>query len=248
MRILVTGSAGAIGRAVVPALQADGHTVRGFDRAPDPRADEHRQADLTDAVALDAAVAGCDAILHLGGTPDQADFEHDLVPNNIVATARLLDAAVAHGVATVVLASTLRVVAGWRRREHEGPLGVDVRTRPHDHYSASKVAVEALGEAYVRRHALRVIAARIGWFLRNGEERRQLEGHGAGTTYLSPGDAGRFACAAVRRGEPGFHPIYVMGPAGAERYDLAYGEREIGFRGQDRFPVGAPPLDASAEA
>lgn len=241
MQILVTGSAGAIGRCVVPALQAAGHRVRGFDRCADQQVDEHHRGELSDAAAIVDAVVGCEAVLHLGGTPDQADFVTDLVPHNVVASCRLLDAAVAAGVATVVLASTLRVVNGWRRDRAAGLLGVDVRLRPHDHYSASKVAVEALGEVYARRHELCVIAARIGWFLRNGRERAHLEELGARSSYLGPEDAARFACAAVACREPGFHPLYVTGPDGGARWDLTPGERLLGYRPQQAFPDGAPP-------
>ena len=38
--VLVTGSAGRIGRAVCAELLARGHRVRGFDRVPSPGPDD----------------------------------------------------------------------------------------------------------------------------------------------------------------------------------------------------------------
>ena len=56
MHVLITGASGVLGRALVPHLQAAGHT---FDRP------SQRELDLFDANAVNAAVAGCDAVVHL---------------------------------------------------------------------------------------------------------------------------------------------------------------------------------------
>src|SRR5438445_754501 len=50
--ILVTGSAGRIGRAAVQELKARGHTVRGFDLLANPAADDSIVGTLTDPVAV----------------------------------------------------------------------------------------------------------------------------------------------------------------------------------------------------
>ena len=77
MKILVTGSTGFIGRALIPALIADGHDVRAGTRDPDryqgPGAPVH--ADVEDPEALDKAMAGCDAAYFLvHGMSDRKDF------------------------------------------------------------------------------------------------------------------------------------------------------------------------------
>lgn len=56
MHVLITGGSGVLGRALVPHLQAARHT---FDRP------SQRELDLFDANAVNAAVAGCDAVVHL---------------------------------------------------------------------------------------------------------------------------------------------------------------------------------------
>lgn len=71
MEIFVTGVTGVLGRPVVQRLVAAGHNVRGLSRSP-ANVERLRQlgvepveADLFDLAALKAAVAGCEAILHL---------------------------------------------------------------------------------------------------------------------------------------------------------------------------------------
>jgi uncharacterized protein (TIGR01777 family) len=74
MRVLVLGGTGFIGRALVPALQRDGHTVVIWTRAVD-RARARLGADIeaVDAVAgtrgLTSVVATCDAVINLAGEP-----------------------------------------------------------------------------------------------------------------------------------------------------------------------------------
>ncbi len=52
LHVLVTGSAGRIGRAVVRELKARGHFVRGLDLVGTPGADESVVTDLGDAAAV----------------------------------------------------------------------------------------------------------------------------------------------------------------------------------------------------
>ena len=54
-QVLVTGSAGTIGRIIVRALIARGHRVRGFDRVANPELADQRLATITDAAAVHAA-------------------------------------------------------------------------------------------------------------------------------------------------------------------------------------------------
>lgn len=71
LRVLVTGSAGAIGRRVGPLLRKRGHFVRGYDlQSPPPNTcDEDLQGDLASPPCLKQAMSGCDALIHLAATP-----------------------------------------------------------------------------------------------------------------------------------------------------------------------------------
>src|SRR6516165_6282560 len=81
--ILVTGSAGRIGKAVVRELRARGHSVRGYDIVASPQADEYVVGSTTDAESVGRAVPGIETVIHLAATPDDDDFLTKLLPNNI---------------------------------------------------------------------------------------------------------------------------------------------------------------------
>ena len=74
-RVLVTGSAGRLGRAAVAAMVAAGHDVVGFDRRPTPGLPESScfVGSILDETLLRTAIAGADCLIHLAATPDDRD-------------------------------------------------------------------------------------------------------------------------------------------------------------------------------
>ena len=74
MRVLVTGATGFIGRALVPVLQREGHTVVAWARS-EARARARLGADVETIAAasglsgLTTAVEGCEAVVNLAGEP-----------------------------------------------------------------------------------------------------------------------------------------------------------------------------------
>jgi uronate dehydrogenase len=238
--VLVTGSRGAIGRVVTEALRGRGHRVRGLDLGEPAHADDLR-GDLKDEAAMRDAARGAQAIVHLGATPDEADFVGDLLPNNIVGTYRLLEAAVAEGVPRVVLASTMRVMAGsWTK---ERPLPNALPLRPHDFYSWTKAGAELMGEMYARKRGLSVIAARIGMFARNREEWERVESWSDRRSYLSWRDTRHFFIRAVEVERPaGYLVLNTVSRGGGSLYDLEPARREIGYEPVDEWPGGTPEI------
>ncbi len=70
MKILVIGATGTVGRHLLPALQARGHTVRALTRSAAkaevaPEGIEVRVGDLEDPLGLEAAFEGIDAVFLL---------------------------------------------------------------------------------------------------------------------------------------------------------------------------------------
>lgn len=69
-RIAVTGASGLVGSALVRSLEADGKRVVRLVRRPTTAPDEARwDPDGADAAMNRAALAGCDAVVHLAGAP-----------------------------------------------------------------------------------------------------------------------------------------------------------------------------------
>ncbi|TDC39893.1 NAD-dependent epimerase/dehydratase family protein [Micromonospora sp. 15K316] len=107
MRVLVTGAAGRLGRAVLPRLLDDGFTVRATTRRPrtDPTL-EWVVADLATGIGLAEAVSGMDAVLHLATmpTPGRRTYQVD-----VLGTRRLVVAAGRAGVRHLVFTSIVGV-------------------------------------------------------------------------------------------------------------------------------------------
>lgn len=91
MRVLVTGGAGFIGRATETALIRADHDPIVWD--------VHEQGDIRDATAVEKAVGGCDAVIHLAGmlgTHELFDYVHEAVDVNVHGTVNVLTSCVRH--------------------------------------------------------------------------------------------------------------------------------------------------------
>jgi nucleoside-diphosphate-sugar epimerase len=238
--VLVTGSAGRIGQAVVGELKARGRTVRGFDLVATPGADDCVVGDVTDAGAVRRAAEGVGTLIHLAATPDDDDFLTKLAPNNLVGVYNVLEAARLAGVRRLVLASSGQVV-WWQRFTGPLPIGADVQPTPRGWYAATKVFLEAAGRAFAEGHGRSVIAVRLGWCPRTPEHVEELaRTDWAPDVYLSPGDAGRFfACAVEAPSDIRFEVVYACSrPVRCAVYDPTPATRLLGFEPRDTWPEG----------
>jgi nucleoside-diphosphate-sugar epimerase len=239
-KVLVTGSAGRIGQAVVAELEARGLPVRGFDRVPTPGLPDAVVGDLTDAQALRRAAEGVGTLVHLAATPDDADFMTELLPNNLVGVYNVFEAARLAGVKRMVLASSGQVV--WHQR-FTGPLPIRATdpVTPRYWYAAAKVFLEAAGRAYADAHGISVLAARLGWCPRTRGQVEELRATAWGPdVYLSPGDAGRFfACAVQAPADIRFAVVYATSkPVRETVYDPDEVRRLVGYEPHDVWPEG----------
>jgi len=241
LRVLITGSAGRVGRAAVAALGKAGWNVRGFDRVPTPGTGDFVVGDLTDAEALRRAGQGSGALIHLGATPDDDDFLTRLLPNNLVGLHHVLEMAREAGVQRVMLASSGQV-NWWRQLEGPWPVHPDDPVTPRHWYAVTKVAAEAAGRVYAKSFGMTVLALRLGWCPRTREQVAEIAASERGQqTYLSPGDAGRFFVRALEADlPPGFFTLFVASrPLRRVILDLAPTEALLGWKPQDQWPAGA---------
>jgi nucleoside-diphosphate-sugar epimerase len=254
-RVLVTGSAGRLGRAAVRGLTAHGHHVIGFDRVPTPGLPPDRSvvAELSDVAALRRAADGVDCLIHLAATADDARFPRgeppddgdnflsELVPNNVVGAYQVMEAARVLQLKRVVLASTGQVIFG-HLQDGNVPVTASVLPRPRYLYACTKVFLEALGQAYAAQHGITVLAVRLGWCPRDLGQVNQIRGSRLfQDVFLSPGDAGRFFAAAVGAEKlPGYAVVYATSRyTHQRRYDLDPARRLLGYEPQDRWPTEA---------
>lgn len=187
-RVVLTGAAGSIGRAVRPALGArwDLHPT---DVVPGAAA----VLDVTDLQACRDTFQGADAVVHLAGVADPDASWDALVPANVVGVHQVAQAAMDCGVRRLVLASSLQVVSGYpparQTRTGDAP-------RPANLYGATKAWSEALGAWVAASSSTSVVALRIGYFAPSPPA-------GAGATardlaaWLSPRDGAELLRVAV---------------------------------------------------
>ncbi len=239
--VLVTGSAGRIGQAVVKELSAQGWPVRGFDRVATPGCGDCVVGNITDEPAVRRAMTGVSSLIHLAATPDDVDdFVNDLVPNNIVGVYRVMEAARAAGVRRLILASSGQV-AWWQRMNGPLPVHVNDPPTPRSWYAATKMFQEAAGRAFAEAYGLSVLAVRLGWCPRSRDQVQEiLRSAWAQDVYLSPMDAGRFFACAVAASQPSrFAIVYATSrPRHSPTYDLSPTKDMLGYEPRDQWPQG----------
>jgi UDP-glucose 4-epimerase len=178
-RVLVTGGAGFVGATLVRQLVERGHAVRVFDNyttgddAHLTGVDAEQVAgDIRDEAALDAALAGLDAVIHLAAAGSVIKSINDPVMNfdvNVLGTFRVLDAARRAGVERTVLASTGGALIG----NATPPVDEDSLPKPISPYGASKLAGEGYAHAFSQCYGLSTVALRFANVYGPWSERKQ---------------------------------------------------------------------------
>jgi dTDP-glucose 4,6-dehydratase len=162
-KILVTGAAGFIGSHLVDALAADGHDVTALihynatqnignlTHLPPATLSRLRLAfgDVCDPEQMAGLAEGHDIIIHaaaLIGIPYSYRAPRSYLRTNAEATVNMLEAARTHRIKRFVYISTSEVYGSAR----EVPIRETHPLRAQSPYSASKIAAEALVEAWRR--------------------------------------------------------------------------------------------------
>lgn len=161
-KVLITGAAGKIGQILVNGL-GDRYDLILTDRRLLPQSTRFPfvQADLT---AFDSARALCrdiETVVHLAGDPRPDAPRESLMPNNMIVTENVFQAAAETGRRRIIFAGSVLTVAGYP--PEMSPLSADLPARPTTLYGATKAWGETLGHYVASQYAVSVICLRLGW-------------------------------------------------------------------------------------
>ncbi len=178
MRILVTGSSGHLGEALVRSLRADGEEVVGLDVVA--AATTTAVGSVADRALVRRSLEGVDAVLHTATLHKPHVGSHprpDFVETNITGTLTLLEESVAVGVESFVFTSTTSTF-GRALTPAEGEPAAWVTEAvvpvPRNVYGVSKVAAEDLCELVARDHGLPVVVLRTSRFFPEQDDRDEV--------------------------------------------------------------------------
>jgi nucleoside-diphosphate-sugar epimerase len=167
---VVTGTAGFLGAALAERLAASGARVIGIDVSGGvgAGAGERIRLDVLETDALRAAFVGLlgdDAsstvVIHLVAQGHVGACREDpsaAVALNVVGTTNVLEACREAGVRRVVFPSSALVY----RLPAQSPIAEDAPVAPRSIYAATKLACEALLQAYAVEYGLSCTVARLG--------------------------------------------------------------------------------------
>jgi dTDP-glucose 4,6-dehydratase len=262
LRILVTGGAGFIGSEFVRAtLQGrlpesagvevtvlDCLTYSGNRENLAPVADDSRYrfilGDTTDPEAVDAAVAGHDAIVHFAAETHvdrSIQSAARFARTNVVGTQLLLEAAHRHGVVRFVHVSTDEVYGSIR----DGSWTEETPLDPNVPYAAAKAGSDLLALASQRTHGLEVMVTRctnnygyyqfpekiIPFFVTNLLDGKRVPLYGSGGNmrdWLHVSDHCRAIQLVLNGGRPG--QVYHIG-GGTEMTNKELTDRLLAYCG-----------------
>lgn len=250
MRVLLTGSAGWLGRFLAPALRKAGHTVTGLDVAPGP--ETHVVGTIASRAVVDRAMGlGIDAVIHTAALhkPDIVRYPvQTFVDVNVTGTLNLLEAAKAAGHDRFVMTSTtsLMISQAIRDEKSEAAVWLDESTgplAPRNIYGVTKLAAEGLCRFYASDHGLACIALRTARFFPedddthkrpSGENLKAIEFLNRRLTVEDA--AAAHVMALEKAPEIGFGLYLISAPPPFARGDAAALKQDATALIRERFP------------
>jgi len=178
MTVLVTGSAGHLGEALLRRLRADGRAVKGLDIKPSPYTDI--VGSIADEAFVRDAMSGVTRVIHAATLHKPHVATHSkrqFVDTNVGGTVALLEAAVAHGVRSFVFTSTTSAFGAALSPAPGEPaawIDEDVVPVPKNIYGATKIAAEGMCELVARKDRLPVLVLRTSRFFPEDDDNARV--------------------------------------------------------------------------
>lgn len=179
MKILVTGSAGHLGEALMRTLESSGHSAAGADLLRSPYT--HLVGSLADRAFVRECVRQVDAVLHTATLHKPHVATHtaqQFVDTNITATLNLLEEAVIAGASAFVFTST---TSAFGRALSPAPgepaawIDESVAPVPKNIYGVTKLAAENLCELVQLERGLPCVVLRTSRFFPEDDDDPQAQ-------------------------------------------------------------------------
>ena len=168
MKILVTGSSGHLGEALMRTLPGLGHEAVGIDIVPSPFTTI--VGSIVDRATVDAAMRGVEGVLHAATLHKPHVATHPrqaFVDVNVTGTLNLLEAASANQVKSFVFTSTTSTFGDALTPPRGAPavwITEEVVPIPKNIYGATKTAAEDLCRLFHRNENLPCLVLRTSRF------------------------------------------------------------------------------------
>jgi UDP-glucose 4-epimerase len=177
MRLLVTGSAGHLGEALMRTLPHVGHDPVGIDILASPYT--HHIGSIVDRAFVSRCLHGVEAVLHTATLhkPHLATHSRqDFIDTNVTGTLNLLEASRAAGVRAFVFTSTTSTFGAALVPAIDEPaawITEDVVAVPKNIYGVTKIAAEHLCELFHRSFGLPCLILRTSRFFPEPDDRKE---------------------------------------------------------------------------
>ncbi|MGL4617943.1 MAG: NAD-dependent epimerase/dehydratase family protein [Chroococcidiopsis sp.] len=178
MKILVTGSSGHLGEALVRTLKTINNEVVGVDVVPSDFTD--RLGSIVDRDYVRQCMVGVDAVLHAATLHKPHVATHSrqsFVDTNITGTLNLLEEAVSAGVQSFVFTSTTSTFGNALLPPADAPaawITEAVTPMPKNIYGVTKTAAEDLCQLFHQKYRLPCLVLRTSRFFPEEDDRKQI--------------------------------------------------------------------------
>ena len=172
--ILISGSSGHLGEALVRILKNRDHKIIGIDILPSACTDI--VGNLTDRPLIKKIMQGVDVVMHTATLHKPHVVTHskqDFVDTNITGTLNLLEEAKAAGVESVIFTSTTSTFGDAMKPAPNSPaiwITEEVTPIPKNIYGVTKTAAEDLCQLFSRNHQLPCIILRTSRFFKEEDD------------------------------------------------------------------------------
>lgn len=176
MKILVTGSAGHLGEALMRTLETSDHAAIGLDIKNSPFT--HRVGSITERSFVKQCMQSVDVVLHMATLHKPHVASHtrqNFVDINITGTLNLLEEAVSAGVKAFVYTSTTSVFGHVLAPPAGAPaawITEEIVPVPKNIYGVTKLAAENLCELFRQKSCLPCIILRTSRFFPEEDDDR----------------------------------------------------------------------------